>query len=79
MNSNIKQIADQVGMTLIDSPLWSAKLEQYTAAIVKECSTIVSHTASPYKDEGFQKTYDPTWRAACLASALKIRKHFGVE
>lgn len=75
MNERIREIANETGMTLIDSGVWTKVVERFARALIDECTTVVKHntdTTHAYT------TFDLNMIQATIAkSASAIQEHFG--
>ena len=74
MTQLLKNIADKTHFTVADSPIWRAKVQEYSQAIVASCIDQISDLRGY---SGVGKEGDPydteTWNAA-IAEAQKLLK-----
>lgn len=75
MNEQIRKIANETGMTLIDSSVWTKVVERFARALIDECTTVVKEktdTTHAYT------TFDLNMIQATIGkSASAIQEHFG--
>jgi hypothetical protein len=80
MTQLIKNIADKTHFTVADSPIWRAKVQEYSQAIVVSCIEQISDLRG-YSGVGTNgDPYDtPSWNAALAAAEQLLRERFEIE
>ena len=58
---------------------YSPELEKFAELIVKKCAKIAVAIQCPIEEGISRQTQGHTWDMACIAAAMKIKEHFGVE
>ena len=80
MTQLIKNIADKTNFTVADSPIWRAKVQEYSLAIVASCIDQISDLRG-YSGVGTDgDPYDtPSWNAALAAAQQLLLERFEIE
>ena len=80
MTQLIKNIADKTHFTVADSPIWRAKVQEYSRAIVSSCIDQISDLRG-YSGVGTDgDPYDtPSWNAALAAAQQLLRERFEIN
>jgi hypothetical protein len=79
MTQLLKNIADKTHFTVADSPIWRAKVQEYSQAIVVSCIDQIADLRG-YSGVGTDgNPYDTeSWNAALTAAANLIRTRFEI-
>jgi hypothetical protein len=80
MTQLIKNIAADTHFTVADSPIWRAKVQEYSLAIVTSCIEQIGDLRG-YSGVGTDgDPYDtPSWNAALAAAQQLLRERFEIE
>jgi hypothetical protein len=80
MTQLIKNIADKTHFTVADSPIWRAKVQEYSLAIVASCVEQISDLQG-YSGVGTDgNPYDTaSWNAALAAAQDLLRTRFELD
>ena len=80
MTQLIKNIAADTHFTVADSPIWRAKVQEYSLAIVASCIDQIRDLRG-YSGVGTNgDPYDtPSWNAALAAAQQLLRERFEIE
>jgi hypothetical protein len=79
MTQLIKNIADKTHFTVADSPIWRAKVQEYSLAIVASCIDQIRDLRG-YSGVGTDgDPYDtPSWNASLAAAQQLLRERFEI-
>lgn len=80
MNKLIKKVAEDTGFTLIDSPIWKIKSNEFAEAMVIDCINQIEDLRgySGVGEDG--NPYDtPSWNAALIEVQNLLRQRFEIK